>query len=321
MTGNGSGVVSSTPPLVSCSTGTCNYQAGTGYSYQLQAQPAISSTFTGWSGDCTGTGDCSILMSGAKSVTANFALKTYTVTVSLSGAGTVSSSPEVLTCNGSSCSGTFNHGTTLRLTPQPAAGNALSGWGGACTGLGACTITLAGDINVSAAFGSGRNLDVTLIGNGGGTINSNPSGISCTSGTCSYSFPTGENVILFETPSMGSLFSGWAGICSGTGICSFSMDEAKTVSATLTAAPKAKVGSKSFSSLQAAYNDATTLGNAVIKLVEGTLPGSFNAGRNILVYIEGGYNAAYSSISTDTTIESPVVIKSGTVVVKGINIR
>ena len=40
----------------------------------LSSTPAADSTFTGWSGDCTGTSTCTVLMIQARSVTANFTL-------------------------------------------------------------------------------------------------------------------------------------------------------------------------------------------------------------------------------------------------------
>ena len=62
----------------------------------LTATPAVSSDFTGWSGEgCTGTSTCVVTLDQARSVTATFTLKTPTLTVSKTGTGTgsVSSSP------------------------------------------------------------------------------------------------------------------------------------------------------------------------------------------------------------------------------------
>ena len=47
------------------------YKSGTAVT--LTATPGPGSTFTGWSGDCSGTGTCIVTMSQARSVTANFA--------------------------------------------------------------------------------------------------------------------------------------------------------------------------------------------------------------------------------------------------------
>jgi PKD repeat protein len=69
--GAGSGTVSSSPAGISCgSTCSANYASGT--SVTLTAAAAAGSTFAGWSGACSGTGNCTVSMSAARSVTATF---------------------------------------------------------------------------------------------------------------------------------------------------------------------------------------------------------------------------------------------------------
>ncbi len=53
----------------------------------LTASAYAGSTFTGWSGDCTGTGSCVVTMTGIQNVTANFALNTYALTIATAGTG------------------------------------------------------------------------------------------------------------------------------------------------------------------------------------------------------------------------------------------
>jgi hypothetical protein len=76
--GAGTGSVTSAPAGISCGT-TCsaNYVAGTVVT--LTAAPASGSTFSGWSGACTGTSSCVVSMSTAQSVVAVFALTTSTL--------------------------------------------------------------------------------------------------------------------------------------------------------------------------------------------------------------------------------------------------
>jgi hypothetical protein len=52
----------------------CTESSAHGTSVTLSATPAPNSSFSGWSGACTGTADCVLTMDGAKSVTATFAL-------------------------------------------------------------------------------------------------------------------------------------------------------------------------------------------------------------------------------------------------------
>lgn len=69
--GAGAGTVSSSPPGINCSSA-CSYSFNSGISVTLTATPSAGSTFAGWSGDCAGTGTCTVTMSAAKSVTATF---------------------------------------------------------------------------------------------------------------------------------------------------------------------------------------------------------------------------------------------------------
>jgi hypothetical protein len=70
-TGTGSGTVTSTPASIDCGT-TCSASYAAGTSVTLTATAAVESTFTGWSGACTGTGTCAVSMTEPRSVTATF---------------------------------------------------------------------------------------------------------------------------------------------------------------------------------------------------------------------------------------------------------
>jgi hypothetical protein len=83
--------------------------------------------------------------------------------------------------------------------------------------------------NYRAATGTVYTLTISKQGNG--TVTSNPAGISCGS-TCSSSFNSGQSVTLTASAALGSTFAGWSGACSGTGTCTVSMTEARSVTAT-----------------------------------------------------------------------------------------
>lgn len=73
LAGTGNGTVTSTTAGISCGA-TCTAGFASGSSVTLTATPATGSTFTGWSGACSGTGSCVVKMSGNKvAVTATFA--------------------------------------------------------------------------------------------------------------------------------------------------------------------------------------------------------------------------------------------------------
>lgn len=231
--GNGVGTVTSTPSGIACGT-ECSASFGHGATVTLTAAATPGSTFAGWSGACSGvTGPCEVTMTAVASVTAQFNLNQYVVTVSRAGtgAGTVTSSPAGLTC-GATCSAPFNHGTTVTLTASAAMGSTFAGWSGACTGTSACVVTPVGATSVTATFTLNQyTLTVTRAGNSAGTVTSSPAGITC--GTdCTQVFNHGTSVTLTAAGSSGSYFAGWSGACMGIGTCVVSMNSALTVTAT-----------------------------------------------------------------------------------------
>lgn len=77
----------------------------------------------------------------------------YKLTVTLEGsAGTVTSQPDGMTCSAATCTALFREGSVVELTPQATADQFLS-WSGACSGRGACSITMDGDKDVQVLFG------------------------------------------------------------------------------------------------------------------------------------------------------------------------
>lgn len=80
----------------------------------------------------------------------------YTLTVLSFGTGTgtvTSTSPAspVISC-GSTCSGSYLQGTTVALTATPDPGKIFTGWSGACSGKGPCTVTMNSPQSVAANF-------------------------------------------------------------------------------------------------------------------------------------------------------------------------
>jgi hypothetical protein len=118
----------------------------------LTAVADAGSSFMGWSGACTGAGDCVVTMSEAKSVTATFALGTNVLTVLKdgTGSGSVSSISAGIDC-GDDCAELYNLGTAVTLTATATAGY-FAGWSGACTGTGSCEVTMDAAQDVTATF-------------------------------------------------------------------------------------------------------------------------------------------------------------------------
>jgi peptidoglycan/xylan/chitin deacetylase (PgdA/CDA1 family) len=69
--GAGTGTVTSSPTGINCG-GTCAADFNSGTVVTLTATPDSGMLFTGWSGDCSGTGTCSVTMGAAHNVAAGF---------------------------------------------------------------------------------------------------------------------------------------------------------------------------------------------------------------------------------------------------------
>jgi hypothetical protein len=85
-------------------------------------------------------------------LTVHAALSTLTVSRVGQGTGTVTSLPAGINCGGD-CSESYPSGTTVTLTATPNQNSRFVRWQGACTGTGACTVTLNAATAVTARFG------------------------------------------------------------------------------------------------------------------------------------------------------------------------
>ncbi|MBY0453849.1 MAG: trypsin-like serine protease [Burkholderiaceae bacterium] len=172
--GTGAGSITSSPSGIDCGSD-CSESYANGTSVTLTATPASTSTFTGWSGACTGTAStCTVTMSAARSVTASFtnaivSTRLVALTKSGTGTGTVSSSPSGINC-AASCSSalvSFSSTASVVLTATPSSGSSFAGWSGACTGTGTCTVAAGtSSASVGAAFNTsstGGGSTVTLL--------------------------------------------------------------------------------------------------------------------------------------------------------------
>jgi TolB protein len=174
--GDGSGAVRSQAdlePAIDCdvrdgvavgSACTAEYPPGT--RVVLEAEAAAGSRFLGWAGACTGTGECVLAVDEGPPVTATFAAGVANLTVvgagTGNGSGTVESeagvSPAIdCTVTGGAtgaagCTATYPPNTSVTLTASPAAGSVFLGWGGACSGTGACTVVTDQPRIVAASF-------------------------------------------------------------------------------------------------------------------------------------------------------------------------
>ncbi|MBI4396440.1 MAG: hypothetical protein HY548_05050 [Elusimicrobia bacterium] len=151
--------VTSAPSGLYCYSSSCYANFSPASSVVLTASATASSAyFAGWSGGvCSGTSaTCSVSLSADTTVTATFNSKPQvTVTVgSYSTYGNVTSSPAGINCGNYNytCSAYMDPSSSVTLTPTPAAGRVFTGWSGACSGTGSCTLTVDANKSVTANF-------------------------------------------------------------------------------------------------------------------------------------------------------------------------
>jgi hypothetical protein len=200
----------------------------------LTAAPASGWQFAGWAG-CTPNAanpkQCTITLNAAATVTATFTRPVLTVAKAGTGTGTVTGTG--INC-GSDCSEPYNLNTTVTLTATPASGSKFTGWSGACSGTGACTVSMSADKTVTATFGP--TVALTVAKSGSGTVTSSPTGISCGS-DCTENYASGAIVTLTAAPASGWQFAGWAGCTPNAANpkqCTITLNAAATVTATFT---------------------------------------------------------------------------------------
>ncbi|HCY40352.1 MAG TPA: hypothetical protein DHV48_03215 [Prolixibacteraceae bacterium] len=169
----------------------------------LTATPATGYTFTGWTGDATGTiNPVSVTMNSNKNVTANFTAivaDTYTLNVTAVN-GTVLKVPSKTA---------YNSGEIVVLTATPAMGYTFTGWTGDATGtINPVSVTMNSNKNVTANFTANLpntySLNVIAVN---GTVLKVPN---------KTAYNSGDIVQLTATANSGFKFTGWSGDANGT---------------------------------------------------------------------------------------------------------
>ncbi|MGB6258533.1 MAG: hypothetical protein WBG09_10340 [Candidatus Sulfotelmatobacter sp.] len=152
----GLGTVTSADGEINCTngSGSCSAVYASGSSVTLTGTAASGSTFSGWSGSCSGANPCNLVMNSDLTATATFSAPTYTLAVSESGLGTVTSADGKISCvNGSgSCSAVYASGSSVTLTAAAASGWNFSGWSGPCSGGNPCSLVMNSSRSPTATF-------------------------------------------------------------------------------------------------------------------------------------------------------------------------
>ena len=158
-------------------------------------------------------------------------------------------------------------------------------------------------------------LDLTLDGTGNGSVNSSPPGIHCTEGTCGYNFapvlPVNQ-VVLTPTAASGSRFSGWNGVCEGTGPCSVVMNPLyQGVTANFDVLQNAKIvgNPRYYGLLQAAYDDVPNGGIVQAKAVAFAEEVTIDKSKSIV--LKGGFDSDFSAQSSSSVLQGSLKISQG----------
>lgn len=132
-------------------TSNCVVTLPRGTAITLHAAPAPGSLFTGWAGDCTGSGDCVLTLDGDTAVSATFA-PGITLTVTTTGDATPQVTADLggIDCGGD-CTEVYPAGTQVTLSATSVDG-VLTGWSGPCSGTDTCVVVLDADTTVTADF-------------------------------------------------------------------------------------------------------------------------------------------------------------------------
>ena len=103
-------------------------------------------------------------MTEAKAVTAQFQAQSFSLTVTRAGngIGSVAASSGGLLC-GVTCSATYAGGSSVTLTATAGTNSRFAGWSGACTGTGACVVSMTASRSVTATFEVSRYLSLIHI--------------------------------------------------------------------------------------------------------------------------------------------------------------
>jgi hypothetical protein len=246
LTKSGAGTVRSSPAGIVCgpTCGAATFDFARGTPLRLTASAPVGWTFTGWSGDCTGTAACVLDTSGgtiSRAVGASFAVQLKALDVTVVGDGVVTG-PDGLACDAGStpCAVSYPYGTVAALTPVPAPGFVFAGWSQACTGATTCRPSMTADRVVTATFKQVFGATVTLHGNA--LVSSNTikaTGITCRGpgaptrpGDCTQDYLGGTAVTFARSaPPTGRTFR-WLGDCASRGSnasCTLTMDANKSV--------------------------------------------------------------------------------------------
>lgn len=135
-----------------------------------------------------------------------------TLTVQTTGTGAGGVTGPGINCPGD-CTEEFADGAIVNLSANSFGSDSVfAGWFNACTGTGACQITMDSEKLATAQFSDIKTLGVSIEGPGVGRVTG--PGIDCP-GDCEGRYVQGQQVTIQATPGPGSTFTSWTGVLCG----------------------------------------------------------------------------------------------------------
>ncbi len=184
------------------------YNAGTVVT--VTATPDSTHDFAGWSGDATGTGNpVTVVIDRSKAVQANFTLKVFTLTTSVTSGGSVTPG------------GSYSYGTGVTVTATPDSTHDFVGWSGDAGGAAnPVSLVIDRNKNVQANFSPKILYSFVTSASAGGAVS--PGG----------TYNAGTVVTVSATPDGTHDFAGWSGDAADTSNpVSLTLDRNKAVQA------------------------------------------------------------------------------------------
>ena len=216
--------LSANPTVGGNTNGAGSFNAGS--SVTVTAAANTGYTFTNWTEGnqvVSTSASYTFALNDSKTLVANFAIKTYTLTVTAAN-GTVAKSLD---------QARYNHGSTVQLTATPNPGFTFTSWSGDAVGdTNPLTVTMNADKNITANFTAippvvnAYTLTVTAAN---GTVVKNPN---------QPNYNAGTNVQLTATANAGYIFTSWSGDATGSvNPLTVTMNANKNITANFTPIP------------------------------------------------------------------------------------
>lgn len=220
----------------------------------------------------------------------------------------------------------YHLGEKVTLTAPQVVGNSiLTQWLG-CDAIEGTTCVVEIDDNRTVLLSyadKAAQLTVSLKGGGTGSVNSDPFGIQCVTGSCPPAYyAAGTPVCLYALPVFTAFFDAWTGGgCSGADTCCFMLKNNTSVTATFDPIPaKAKIRNSEYPSLQNAFDASKD--NDEILATRADFVEQPILGNGASITLRGGYDyPSYASRSNYSVLHGKLEIKQGSIVIDGLIIK